>query len=316
MELRNLGRSGLKVSSVGLGGNTFGRTADDAESVRIVRRAIELGVTFIDTADVYAEGRSEQLVGQAVADRRQEVVIATKCGLAMPGGPKQRGLSRRWIRQAIEDSLRRLGMDYVDLYQAHFPDDETPLEETLRAMDDLVRQGKTRHIGCSNYTASDLGRALGISERLGLAPWVSAQNRWNLLDGLEDPLLPSTCRELGVGIIPYQPLASGILTGKYTSGKVPPPGSRAADNPGVRRRLTDPKIAAVERLRPWAEQRGHSTTELAVAWLLAHPEVSTVIVGARSTAQVEENVRAVEWRLSAAERDEAAELAAGGAEPH
>jgi aryl-alcohol dehydrogenase-like predicted oxidoreductase len=209
VELRNLGRSGLKVSSVGLGGNTFGRTADDAESVRIVRRAIELGVTFIDTADVYAEGRSEQLVGQAVADRRQEVVIATKCGLAMPGGPKQRGLSRRWIRQAIEDSLRRLGMDYVDLYQAHFPDDETPLEETLRAMDDLVRQGKTRHIGCSNYTASDLGRALGISERLGLAPWVSAQNRWNLLDGLEDPLLPSTCRELGVGIIPLSTAGVG-----------------------------------------------------------------------------------------------------------
>lgn len=311
MELRSLGRSGLKVSAIGLGGNTFGRTADRDESIRIVGRALEMGITFIDTADTYANGRSEELLGEAVAGRRQDVLIATKCGHPMSDGPNQRGLSRRWIMQAAEDSLRRLGTDYVDLYQAHEPDEATPLEETLRAMDDLVRQGKARYIGCSNYEAGQLTQALGISERLGLAPWVSAQNRWNLLEGLSDPELLPACRELGVRIIPYQPLASGILTGKYRRGEEPPPGTRAGDDPRYRRRLTDDKITGVERLRPWAEERGHNTTDLAIAWLLSHPEVSTVIVGARSVSQVEENVRAGEWALSAEERDEAAALVRG-----
>lgn len=309
MELRNLGSSGLKVSAIGLGGNTFGRTVDGEEAIAVIRRALDLGITFIDTADIYSQGRSEELVGMAVAGRRAEVVIATKCGYPMGDGPYRRGLSRRWIMQALEDSLRRLGMDYVDLYQAHIPDPETPLEETLRAMDDIVRQGKARYIGCSNYPAWQLAQALGISERLGLAPWVSAQNRWNLLEGLDDPSLLPACRALGVGIIPYTPLASGILTGKYRRGEAPPPGTRAGDLPNVRERLTDAKLAAVEQLRPWAEARGHTTGELAIAWLLAHPEVSTVIVGARSAEQVEQNVRAAEWRLSAAERDEVTALA-------
>lgn len=309
MELRKLGRSGLKVSAIGLGGNTFGRAVDGEEAIGVIRRALDLGITFIDTADIYSQGRSEELVGMAVAGRRDEVIIATKCGYPMGEGPFRRGLSRRWMMQAIEDSLRRLGMDYVDLYQAHVPDPETPLEETLRAMDDIVRQGKARYIGCSNYPAWQIAQALGISERLQLAPWVSAQNRWNLLEGLDDPSLLAACRALGVGIIPYTPLASGILTGKYRRGEAPPPGTRAGDLPNVRERLTDAKLAAVEQLRPWAEARGHTTGELAIAWLLAHPEVSTVIVGARSAAQVEANVRAAEWQLSAAERDEVTVLA-------
>ena len=308
MELRRLGRSGLQASAIGLGGNTFGRTVDGDEAVAVIRRALELGVTFIDTADIYSLGRSEELVGQAIAGRRSEVVLATKCGGPMGEGPYRRGLSRRWIMQALEDSLRRLGTDDVDLYQAHMPDNETPLEESLRAMDDVVRQGKARYVGCSNDAAWELAQALGISERLGLAPWVSAQNRWNILEGLDDPSLLPACHRLKVGIIPYTPLASGILSGKYRRGEAPPPGTRAADLPQVRQRLTDDRLAAVERLEPWAAARGHTTAELGIAWLLAHAEVSTVIVGARSVAQVEENVRAAAWSLSPAEREEAASL--------
>jgi aryl-alcohol dehydrogenase-like predicted oxidoreductase len=309
MELRTLGRSGLKVSAIGLGGNTFGRTVDGEEAIAVIRRALGLGITFVDTADVYAFGRSEELVGQALAGRRSEVVLATKCGMAMGDGPYTRGLSRRWIVRALEDSLRRLGTDYVDLYQAHVPDPDSPLEETLRAMDDVVCQGKVRYIGCSNYAAWQVAQALGLGERLGLVPWVSAQNSWNILDGLEDASLLPACGALGVGIIPYTPLASGILTGKYRHGEQPPPGTRAGDLPAVRERLTDARLAAVERLRPWAEARGHTTAELAIAWLLSYPDVASVLVGARSADQVEANVRAGDWSLSPAERDEALALA-------
>jgi len=311
MELRQLGRSGLKVTAIGLGGNTFGATVQGEEAVRVIRRALDLGITFVDTADTYSKGRSEELIGEALAGRREQVILATKCGMAMSDSPYERGLSRRWIMLSIERSLRRLQTDYVDLYQAHAPDSDTPLEETLRAMDDLVRQGKVRYIGCSNYTAWQLARAHGISERLELVPWHSAQNRWNLLDGLSDPELLPACRELGVGIIPYTPLASGILTGKYRRNEAPPAGTRAADLPGVRQRITDAKLAAVERLRPWAEAHGHTTAETAIAWLLSYPEVATVIVGARSVAQVEQNVRAAEWTLTPAERDEVTAIVRG-----
>ncbi len=311
MELRRLGRTGLKVSAVGLGGNTFGATVQGEEAVAVIRRALDLGITFVDTADNYSNGRSEELVGRAVAGRRAEVVIATKVGWALPAEHRGGRLSRRWIMQAVEDSLRRLGTDYVDLYQAHRPDDETPLEETLRAMDDLVHQGKVRYIGCSNYAAWQLVQGLGISRQEGLTPWVSVQPRWNLLEGLDDPHLLPACRSFGVGIIPYTPLASGILTGKYRPGEAPQAGTRAGDVPSVRQRLTEEKLAAVERLRPWAGARGHTTGELAIAWLLSHPEVSTVIVGARSPQQVEENVRASEWRLSPEEMEEARQLVTG-----
>nr|MBA2447866.1 aldo/keto reductase [Chloroflexota bacterium] len=253
VELRRLGSSGLKVSAIGLGGNTFGGTVDGDEAVAVIRRALDLGITFVDTADVYNVGRSEELVGKAIAGRRGEVIVATKVGMAMSDSPYARGLSRRWIMRSIEDSLRRLGTDYVDLYQAHVPDDDTPLEETLRAMDDLVRQGKVCYVGCSNYLAWQLARALGIGERRGLASWVSVQPRWNLLDGLQDPHLLPACRAFGVGIIPYTPLASGILTGKYRRGVEPPAGTRMGDMARIRDRLNDAKLAAVDRLRPWAE---------------------------------------------------------------
>lgn len=308
MEMRRLGISGLQVSVIGLGGNTFGATVDGDEAVRVIQGAIDAGITFLDTADVYSAGRSEDLVGKAIAGRRQEVVLASKCGIQMPAGAYAGGLSRRWITQAVEDSLRRLGTDYLDLYQMHRPDEATPLEETLRATDDLVRQGKVRYVGCSNYAAWQVAQGLGVSERLGLAKWVSAQNRWNVIDGLSDPELLPAARELGVGIIPFTPLASGILTGKYRQGEEPAPGTRFGDLKGMRGRLTDAKLAAVERLRPWAAERGHTTAELAIAWLLAHPEVSSVIAGARSLEQVQANLRAGEWVLTAAERDEVAGL--------
>jgi aryl-alcohol dehydrogenase-like predicted oxidoreductase len=312
MEQRRLGNSGLKVSAIGLGTNSFGRTVGGDEAVSVIRFALEQGITFLDCADTYAGGHSEELVGQAIVGRRAEVVLATKCGMAMPAGPHARGLSRRWIMQALEDSLRRLNTDFIDLYQAHVPDADTPLEETLRAMDDLVRQGTVRYIGCSNYNAWQLAQAVGMSERFGLSPWISAQNRWNLLDDLEDPLLPEACDALGVGIIPFTPLASGILTGKYRRGEAPPAGTRAGDLPNVGARLTDENLNAVERLRPWAEARGHTMAELAIAWLLAHREVSSVIVGARTASQVEANIKAAAWSLTAAERDAVTSLARSG----
>ncbi|HET8524425.1 MAG TPA: aldo/keto reductase [Thermomicrobiales bacterium] len=310
MELRRLGNSGLLVSAIGLGGNTFGATVDGADAVRVIQGAIDAGITFLDTADVYSQGRSEELVGQAIAGRRDKIVLATKCGMAMGESPYTRGLSRRWIMQAVENSLRRLNTDYIDLYQAHRPDPETPTEETLRAMDDLVRQGKVRYIGCSNFAAWQVAHDLGVSTRERLVPWISAQNRFNLLDGLSDPELLSASSALGVGIIPYTPLASGILTGKYGQGE-PPAGTRLGDLPAVRQRLTAEKQAAVERLRPWADAHGHTTSELAIAWLLAHPEVSTVIAGARSLDQVRANIRAADWTLPRDEREAATAVARG-----
>ncbi len=299
------------MSAVGLGGNTFGGTVDGDAAIALIQHALDLGITFVDTADIYARGRSEELVGRAVKGRRQQVVIATKLRGAMSDSPYTSGLSRRWIMQAVEDSLRRLGTDYVDLYQAHSPDDQTPLEETLRALDDLVRQGKVRYIGCSNYAAWEMVQALGISQREGLAPWVSAQNRWNVFEGLDDPSLLPAARRLGVGIIPYTPLASGALTGKYRVGQAPPKGTRAGDIEVVRKRLTEDTLAAADRLRSWAEARGHTAAELAIAWLLAHPEVSSVIVGARTQEQVAQNAPAAAWALSPEEREEVAALVQG-----
>ncbi|MCC7106887.1 MAG: aldo/keto reductase [Chloroflexi bacterium] len=311
MEARRLGRSGLNVSALGLGGNTFGRDVDGQDAVRVIQQALDLGVTFIDTADSYSAGRSEELIGEALGSRRASVIVATKCGRPMAEGPYARGLSRRWITQSIERSLRRLRTDYVDLFQAHHPDPETPLEETLRTLDDHVRQGKVRYIGCSNYEAWDLARGLGISERLGVSSWVSAQDKWNLLEGLADPTLQKACAASGVGLIPYSPLASGFLTGKYRRGEQPEAGTRAAANANILRGFTEEKFDAVERLKAWAAERGHTTAVLAIAWLLAHAEVSTVIVGARAASQIEQNLRALDWKLTPEERDEALAVARG-----
>ena len=303
MEQRNIGASGLKVSVIGLGGNTFGATVDGDAAVRTIQHAIDSGITFIDSADVYSMGRSEELVGQAVKGRRERVVIATKCGIELSAGPHAGGLSRRWIMQAAEDSLRRLGTDYIDLFYAHKPDPETPLEETLRAMDDLVRQGKVRYIGCSNYAAWEIAHGHSIRQQYGLNRWIAAQNRWNLLDGLSDPELDRAAPTLGIGIIPYTPLASGILTGKYQRGEEPASGTRFADLPAIRDRLTEQKLIRAERVRAWAVERGHTPAEAAIAWLLAHPSVPSVITGARSPEQIDANLNAADWTITPDERD-------------
>lgn len=309
MEQRRIGTSGLTVSAIGLGGNTFGATVDGDDAVRTIQHAIDQGITFIDSADVYSQGRSEELVGQAIKGRRETVVVATKCGIPL-GQPHTGGLSRRWITQAAEDSLRRLGTDYIDLFYAHRPDPATPIEETLRAFDDLVRAGKVRYLGCSNYRAWEVAYGLGVSKDLGLDRWVAAQNRWNLLDGLDSPELEQAAEALGVGVVPYTPLASGILTGKYKENEEPAAGTRLGDLAGIRSRLTDEKLAATERIRAWAEKRGHTPAEAAIAWLLAHPVVSSVIAGARTPEQLTANIKAAEWTLSPDERDELTSLAA------
>jgi len=311
MEQRRLGRSGLAVSAIGLGGNTFGATVDGDEAVRTIQAAIDQGVTFIDSADVYSMGRSEELVGQAIAGRRESVVVATKCGIQLDSGPHAGGLSRRWVMQAAEDSLRRLNTDYIDLFYAHRPDPETPIDETLRAMEDLVRDGKVRYLGCSNFRAWEVAHGIGVSRAIGSQGWVAAQQRWNLLDGLDSPELEQAAEALGVGIVPYTPLASGILTGKYRKGAEPEAGTRAADLPRVRERITDAKLDAVERIRPWAEERGHTVAEAAIAWLLAHPVVSSVIAGARTPEQSTANIKAAEWVMTPEERDELTALARG-----
>jgi aryl-alcohol dehydrogenase-like predicted oxidoreductase len=312
VKLRHLGASGLLVSEIGFGASTLGESVDGDAAITLVRHAMSAGITYIDTAVTYNSGRSEELIGQAIEGHRDEVVIGTKVGLRAPGASEYSlGLSRRRIMEAIETSLRRLRTDHVDLYMAHRPDPTTPIEETLEAMDRLVRDGKVRYVGGSNYAAWQMAQLQEINIRRGLSRWVCAQNRWNLVDGIDDPTLLPASRALGFGIIPYQPLASGVLTGKYRRGEEPPKGTRAGDSPRFRGEVTDARLAAVERLAPWARARHKTTAEVGLAWLLSHEECSTVIVGLRSIEQVNDNIRASEWRLSAEERDEVRQIAIG-----
>lgn len=310
MQYKRLGQSGLKVSAVGLGGNTFGRYADVPGTARIIHHALDLGINFFDTADVYSHGVSEDHVGKALADRRDRALIGSKVAMKMGEGPNDRGLSRAHIIAGVEASLRRLGTDYLDLLQVHSWDDETPIEETMRALDDLVRDGKVRYLGCSNFAAWQLTWALWVCDKRGYAPFVSVQPRYNLLDrAIEAELVPA-CRAFGVGVIPYSPLAGGILTGKYRGG-ARPAGSRGADQEGsgfFARQLAGKDEAAVERLAAWAEARGKALGDLAIAWLTSQPEVATVIAGVTAPEQVTTNVRAAEWTLSADEVEEVAAL--------
>lgn len=298
MEYRQLGRSGLRASAIGLGGNTFGNGADEAQTARIIHHALDIGVNFIDTADVYSRGVSEKFVGTAVAGRRHEAIIATKVRGRMGDHPNDEGLSRKHIMDGVEASLQRLGTDYIDLYQVHQVDAATPISETLSALDDLVHQGKVRYIGCSNFSAWQICEALWTADRKNLAPFVSAQPRYNVLDrAIERELMPFS-RQYGIGIIPYSPLAGGALTGKYRAGEAPPADTRAGRNPRMAGQLTDDMLGKISNLGKWARDRGHTPGELALSWLLAHPEVSTVIAGATRPEQVEENAKAAEWRLA------------------
>ena len=312
MEYRPLGRSGLRVSRVGLGGSTLGSMTHGDEAIALVRHALDRGVTLIDTAVTYTGGESETLIGRAIEGRRDEVVLTSKVGLAPPDAPHLLGLSRRRILTAVETSLRRLRTDHLDLYLAHRPDPATPIHETLRAMDRLVTDGKVRYLGGSNYAAWQLAEIEGIVRHEGLEPWIAAQNRFNLLDGLDDPTLLGAVTRLGMGVIPYMPLASGMLTGKYLPGVAPEPGTRAGDRDDtVLREITEPKLVAAARLRAWAEARGRSLTELALAWLLDHPEVTAIIPGARTPDQLDANIAAAEWRLEPGDREAARRVALG-----
>jgi aryl-alcohol dehydrogenase-like predicted oxidoreductase len=298
VDYRSLGRSGLRVSVIGLGGNTFGRFADAAGTERIVSRAIELGVNFIDTADVYGTGQSESLLGRALRGRREQVLLATKVGMRMGDGPNDVGASRKRVIECCDASLRRLQTDWIDLYQIHRFDEQTPLRETLEALDTLVRAGKVRYAGCSNFSAWQLAHALGLSERHHLTRFVSIQPEYNLLRREVEREVVPCCAALGVGIIPYFPLEAGVLTGKYRPGEPVPEGTRGHENPGFRHRLLPETLATVQRLDAWARERGHTVGELALAWLAAQPTVATVIAGTTRPEQVEANVRAGEWELT------------------
>jgi aryl-alcohol dehydrogenase-like predicted oxidoreductase len=311
VEYRSLGTSGLKVSAIGLGTNQFGGKVSREAAVRIVHTALDRGINFIDTADVYQEGRSEEAIGQALHDRRGQAVLATKVHNATGPGPNQRGSSRQHILEGVEASLRRLGTDYIDLYQIHRWDEHTPVEETLRALDDLVRAGKVRYIGASNYTAWQLALSLGVSERGGWERFVSVQPHYHLLErGIEQELLPA-CQYFGVGILPYFPLAGGFLTGKYRRGQAAPAGSRGENSPYVQRYMTEDNFTRLEQLEALAARGGRSLNDLAHAWLLARPQVSSVISGATRPEQVEANAAAAGWELAEAELAEVNEILGG-----
>ena len=301
MEYRRLGHSGLEVSAVGLGCNNFGMRADYAQSETVVRRAVELGVTLFDTADIYGGSQSEEFLGRALGADRHSVVIATKFAGQMGEGPMHKGASRRYIMEAVEDSLRRLETDYIDLYQVHFPDPETPLEETMRALDDLVTAGKVRYIGHSNFAGWQIASAHWIAQTRGYAPFVSSQNEYSLLKrDVEREVVPA-CAAFGLGILPYFPLASGLLTGKYQRGVEAPEGTRLAGGGFARRIMTDRNWDIVEGLDGFARDHGHTLLELAFGWMASQPQVASVIAGATRPEQVEQNVAAAQWRLSAEE---------------
>ena len=303
--LRALGRSGLKVPGVGIGTNNFGSRIDAAAAQRVVDAALDLGANFFDTADVYGTGQSEEFLGKALGARRSKAIIATKFGNPMRGSEfPEGGASRALIMYSVEASLRRLGTDYIDLYQIHRPDPKTPIEETLRAFDDLVRQGKVRYIGNSNFDGAMVDAASEVSSAKNLAAFCSAQNHYSLLTrGIEKDLVPA-CERHGLGILPYFPLESGLLTGKYKRGEAPPEGTRLGNavrnnRPGTDLFLNDTKFAKVEKLQALADAAGNTTLlDMAFGWLLSRPYVACVIAGATKPEHVEANVKAAAWRPS------------------
>ncbi|MFI4975534.1 MAG: aldo/keto reductase [Caulobacterales bacterium] len=311
MEFRRLGDSGLKVSEVGLGCNNFGMRIDQEATTAVVGAAIDAGINFFDTADVYGATQSEVMLGKALNGKRHEIVLATKFAIPLGQGPGQGGGSRRYVMQAVEDSLRRLGTDYIDLYQMHRPDPETPVEETLSALDDLVTQGKVRYIGNSNYSGWQIADADWKARTEHLTRFVSAQNNYSLLERRVEHEVTPAAERFGLGILPYFPLASGLLTGKYKRGEAPPEGTRlAAMGPRAAQALNDKNFDKLEKLSSWAEARGHDMLDLAFAWLLGHPVVSSVIAGATRPEQARANAAACGWRLTPAEVEEVTALAA------
>ncbi|KAA9005805.1 aldo/keto reductase [Paenibacillus spiritus] len=299
MKFRRLGGSGLMVSQLGLGTNAFGKRADQATSISIVHAALDHGVNFIDTANIYAGTESERIIGIALQGRRHEAVLATKAGLPRHDGPNGSGASRHHLMRELDNSLRRLRTSYIDLYQIHTFDPNTPLEETLRTLDDMVSSGKVRYIGASNYAAWELMKAIGISERRGYLSYVSIQSSYSLADRTPEREIIPLCLDQKVGLIPYFPLAGGILTGKYSSGGVPP-GSRADSDPPFARFLTGERIALANEVRQLALAAGTTPGALSLAWLMSRPAVSTVIAGATHPSQLEDSLGSLCLKLDEA----------------
>jgi len=297
---RRLGASALDVSIVGLGGNNFGGRIDFAATSRVVHKAIELGINLIDTADSYGNrGGSEEELGRVLGDKRKQIVLATKFGMPMDDTGGLKGASRSYIMRAVEASLRRLNTDWIDLYQLHQPDPQTAIEETLRALDDLVRAGKVRFIGCSNLSAQQIVEAQEMARRHGLTAFVSCQDEYSLLVRDIERELGPTAKAFGLSILPYFPLASGMLTGKYKRGAALPPGSRLLKNARHAQRFASERNwRVVGELEAFAASRDHTLLELALGWLLRDSVVASVIAGATTPAQVEQNVRAAGWTLS------------------
>jgi aryl-alcohol dehydrogenase-like predicted oxidoreductase len=316
MHERNLGNSGLRVSTVGLGCNNFGRLLDLEATRAVVHEALDLGITLFDCADVYGRrGGGETLLGEVLGPRRKDIVLVTKFGKKMDEEGRLAGGSRRYIISAAEASLRRLKTDWIDLYQMHDPDPRTPIEESLRALDDLVRQGKVRYIGCSHHSGWQLVEAQWVSRTRHLTRFIACEDEYSLLERrAERDLLPAMTAH-GVGLLPYYPLASGLLTGKYRRGETLPAGSRMAraERDYAGQFFTEENWNLVEALSAFAKERGHSLLDLALSWLCANPIVGSAIAGATRADQVEANVKAAAWRLSAEELAEIDRLSPGPA---
>ncbi len=313
MEIRNLGRSGLRVSAIGLGCNNFGGRIDLEASRKVVDAAIESGITLFDTADIYGErGGSETVLGEILGPRRKSIVLATKFGMAMSDDGAKKGGSRRYIMQAVEDSLRRLKTDWIDLYQLHDTDPLTPIEETLRALDDLIRAGKVRYIGCSNLAAWRVVESVWTARACSLPSFVSCQDEVSLVVRKHEAELMPAMRAYGLGLLPYFPLASGLLTGKYRRNAPMPADARLTKTQRLADKyLTDTNWAIAEKLADFAEARGHTLLELAFSWLLAQEPVASVIAGATKPEQIAANVAAGGWKLTAEELAEVDRISKG-----
>jgi aryl-alcohol dehydrogenase-like predicted oxidoreductase len=304
----------LDASVIGVGCNNFGGRIDETRTREVIDAALDHGINFFDTADMYADGMSEELIGRFVVDRghRSQVLIATKFGQDMPG--QGRGARPEYVKRAFEASLKRLRTDYIDLYQLHLPDPDVPIAETLGALNDLVKAGKVREIGCSNFSAQQIVDAEKAAERRpGSARFVSVQNEYSLLHRDPEKGVLAECERLGIAFLPFFPLMSGLLTGKYRKGESIPEGTRVAKYERYRKLLTDENLDSVEALIGYAESHGHTILELAISWLLAHRVVASVIAGASSAQQVRANVSAANWSLGAAELEEIDALLSRGA---
>ena len=300
MEYRQLGPAGVRVSVIGIGTNRFGSEALPTEEVKnVVDRALDLGINFLDSANSYQKGRSEEAIGKALKGRWDKFILASKFYFPTGDGPNDGGTSRYHLMNAVEDSLTRLQSDHIDLYYVHRWDKRVPIEETLRGLDDLIRMGKVRYIGCSDFAAYQLAHANLLAEVRGWTPFVAIQSEYHILNrSVEQEVLPY-CQEHNVGFIPYFPLAGGFLTGKYKRGQTAPAGSRGESSDYVQQYMTDGTYDVIEKLTAWADERERGLNELAQAWLMAQPQVCSVISGATKLDHMLSNVKAADWQLSA-----------------